>query len=210
MSTNILRINESTNRRGKRRQVSKVECLQDLKKDLPKFFLAFNKAVKKFNKVSSLFNPESKVRFNASVLNTSIVESFQEEFSNNWKWGKYKRFILKLEDYIFLVKKLNNNNKPMNIKTKHVNTISNQLSLSLFNSDVYQDDPILFFGYKIDRMGEIISPQIVYIDEDNVRWIVSENDVTLDNNLFESDRTNKKTVKVNLKEALKRKKASNE
>ena len=67
----------------------------------------------------------------------------------------------------------------MNIKTKHVNSISNQLSLSLFDSDVYQDDPILFFGYKVDRMGEVISPQIVYIDEDSVKWIVSENDINV-------------------------------
>ncbi|WP_298782639.1 hypothetical protein [uncultured Polaribacter sp.] len=200
---------DSTSRRGKRRQVSKDECLHDLKKDLPKFFLAFNKGVKKYNLVSSMFNPESKVRFDASVLNTSIVESLQVEFSDYWKWGKYKRFVLKLGDYIFLVKKLNNKNKPMNVKTKHVNTISNQLNLSLFDSEVYQDDPILFFGYKVDRMGEIISPQIVYIDESEVRWIVSENDVTtIDTN--SKSIISKKVVNVSVKEELRRKKASNE
>lgn len=85
--TNIVTKIESTSRSGKRRQVYKDECLLDLKKDLPKIFKAFNKGVKKFNKVSSMFNPESKVRFDASVLNTSIVESLQVEFSNNWKWG---------------------------------------------------------------------------------------------------------------------------
>lgn len=209
MVTNIVRKPEPASRRGKRRQVSREECLLDLKKDLPKFFYAFNKAVKKYNKVSSMFNPNSKVRFDASVLNTCIVESLQEAFSDNWKWGKYKRFILKLGDYIFLVKKFNTQNKPMNIKTRHVNTISNQLSLSLFNSDVYQDDPILFFGYKIDRMGEIFSPQIVYIDEDQVKWIVSENDVTMAENLFESKKTDN-TVKVSVKEELVRRKASNQ
>lgn len=207
--TNIVTKTDSTSRCGKRRQVSKGECLHDLKKDLPKFFLAFNKGVKKYNLVSSMFNPESKVRFDASVLNTSIVESLQAEFSDYWKWGKYKRFVLKLGDYIFLVKKLNNNNKPMNIKTKHVNTISNQLSLSLFDSEVYQDDPILFFGYKVDRMGEIISPQIVYIDESDVKWIVSENDVTtIDAN--SKSIIPKKVVNVSVKEELRRKKASNE
>lgn len=213
-NTNITMANiatkiETANRRGKRRQVSREECLLDLKKDLPKFFLAFNKAVKKYNKVASMFNPNSKVRFDASVLNTSIVESLQNEFSNNWKWGKYKRFILKLEEYMFLVKKFNNSNKPMNIKTKHVNTISNQLSLSLFDNDVYQDDPILFFGYKIDRMGEIFSPQIVYIDEDQVNWIVTENDVTAAETLFESNKSTK-SVKVSVKEQLVRRKASNQ
>lgn len=213
-NTNITMANiatkiETANRRGKRRQISREECLLDLKKDLPKFFLAFNKAVKKYNKVASMFNPNSKVRFDASVLNTSIVESLQNEFSNNWKWGKYKRFILKLEEYMFLVKKFNNSNKPMNIKTKHVNTISNQLSLSLFDNDVYQDDPILFFGYKIDRMGEIFSPQIVYIDEDQVNWIVTENDVTAAETLFESNKSTK-SVKVSVKEQLVRRKASNQ
>ncbi|MDN3593453.1 hypothetical protein [Zunongwangia endophytica] len=206
---NIVTKIESASRRGKRRQISREECLLDLKKDLPKFFLAFNRAVKKYNKVASMFNPNSKVRFDASVLNTSIVESLQDEFSNNWKWGKYKRFILKLGDYIFLVKKFNNGNKPMNIKTKHVNTISNQLSLSLFDNDVYQDDPILFFGYKIDRMGEVFSPQIVYIDEDQVKWIVSESDVTSVETLFESKNSNK-SVNVSVKEQLVRRKASNQ
>jgi hypothetical protein len=207
--SNITTKIDSANRCGKRRQVSKDECLLDLKRDLPKIFLAFNRGVKKYNKVSSMFNPESKVRFDASVLNTSIVESLQNEFSSNWKWGKYKRFVLRLGDYIFLVKKFNNNNKPMNIKTKHVNTISNQLSLTLFNNEVYQDDPILFFGYKVDRMGEIISPQIVYIDENQVQWIVSENDVTTVETLFNPILSNK-SVKVSVKEQIIRRKASNE
>jgi hypothetical protein len=206
---NIITKIDSTSRCGKRRQVSQDECLFDLKKDLPKIFKAFNKGVKKFNKVSTMFTPESKVRFDASVLNTSIVESLQNEFSNKWKWGKYKRFILRLNDYIFLVKKLNNNNMPMNIKTKHVNTISNQLSLPMFDNEVYQDEPILFFGYKTDRMGEIISPQIVYIDEDEVKWIISENDVTITETLFKPI-TQNKSVKVSIKEQLVRRKASNE
>lgn len=200
---------EFPNRFGKRRQVTKDECLHDLKKELPKLFLAFNNAVKKYNMVASMFKHESKVRFNATVLNTAIIESLQNEFSENWKWGKYKRFILKVEDYIFLVKKMNSNNKPMNIKTQHVNTISNQLSLSLFDNEIYQDDPILFFGYKVDRMGEICSPQIVYIDESNVRWIVSENEVLSIERLTKSIVPNK-SVNISLKEELRSKKASNE
>lgn len=207
--TNIVTKIDSTMRSGKRRQVSKNESLLDLKKDLPKIFKAFNRGVNKFNKVSSMFSPESKVRFDASVLNTSIVESLQDEFSNNWNWGKYKRFILRLNDYIFLVKKLNNHNMPMNIKTKHVNTISNQLSLPMFDSEVYQDDPILFFGYKVDRMGEIASPQVVYIDENQVKWIVTESDVSTTETLFKPI-TQNNSVKVSLKEQLVGRKASNE
>ncbi|MDP2542064.1 hypothetical protein CSC81_08020 [Tenacibaculum discolor] len=204
MTTNIVNISESHNRWGKRRQVSKEECLFDLKKDLPKFFLAYNRGVKKYNKITSMFRPESKVRFDATVLNTSIIESLQEVFPDRWKWGKYKRFVLKLGDYIFLVKKFKNNNKPMNIKTKHVNSISNQMSLSLFDSDIYQDDPILFFGYKVDRMGEVISPQIVYIDEDNVKWIVSENDVNVVRNEINT-KVSTNEAKVYIKEDMIRK-----
>lgn len=207
--TNINKKFEFPNRFGKRRQVTKDECLQDLKKELPKLFLAFNNGVKKYNTVASMFKHESKVRFNATVLNTAIIESLQNEFFENWKWGKYKRFILKVEDYIFLVKKMNSNNKPMNIKTQHVNTISNQLSLSLFDNEIYQDDPILFFGYKVDRMGEICSPQIVYIDESNVRWIVSENEVLSIERLTKSIVPNK-SINISLKEELRSKKASNE
>lgn len=97
----------------------------------------------------------------------------------------------------------------MNIKTKHVNSISNQLSLPMFDSEVYQDDPILFFGYKTDRMGEIVSPQVVYIDENQVKWIVTENDVTSTETLFKPN-TQNSSVKVSLKEQLVRRKASNE
>ncbi|PHN99390.1 hypothetical protein CSC82_34300 [Rhodobacteraceae bacterium 4F10] len=89
----------------------------------------------------------------------------------------------------------------MNIKTKHVNSISNQMSLSLFDSDIYQDDPILFFGYKVDRMGEVISPQIVYIDEDNVKWIVSENDVNVVRNEINT-KVSTNEAKVYIKEDM--------
>ncbi|QDO93659.1 hypothetical protein FNB79_06615 [Formosa sediminum] len=199
------------NRIGKRREVRKNELLFDLKENLEEIFFAFNKAVKKFNSISALFPPEAKVRFDANVLNTAIVESLQNAFPTKWKWGKYKRFILKLDDYIILIKKFNNNNKPMNIKTKHVNTISNQQCLPLFDSDVYQDDPILFFGYKVDRMGEIYSPQIVYIDSDNVQWIVSEDDVFKDNEKsFNKATDTNSDVKVTLKVVNIRSKSSDE
>ena len=58
MVANIVTKMDSTNRSGKRRQVSKEECLLDLKKDLPKVFKAFNRGVKKFNKVSAMFRHE--------------------------------------------------------------------------------------------------------------------------------------------------------
>ncbi|PHQ30185.1 hypothetical protein [Leeuwenhoekiella nanhaiensis] len=205
---NIPFSNYSARRGGKRRQVSREECLHDLKDELPRIFMAFNKAVKKYNKVASMFNPNAKVRFDAAVLNTAIIESLQDAFSDYCRWGKYKRFILRLKDYIFLVKKFNGHDKPMNIKTQHVNTISNQLSLPLFNDEIYQDDPIIFFGYKIDRSGEIFSPQIVYIDENQVKWIVSEDDIFNVENLFVNE-DSKKEVNVSWKGNSERKASNN-
>ncbi len=211
MSAKIKKRNELDNRLGKRRLISSEECLFELEEALPKFFTAFNRAVEKYNKVSAMFSIESKSRFDAAVLNTALVESLQLEFRDNWRWGKYKRFILRLNGYIFLVKKLKKNNKPMNVKTELVNSISNQMNLSLFDNDVYREDPILFFGYKIDKMGEIFSPQIVYIDEDKVKWIITENDITF---VSESKDVqiggNKEKAKASLRNKMVSKKASNQ
>ncbi len=208
-ATNVAQFFKSYNRRGKRRQVSLEECLFDLQEDLPKIFSAFKDGVKKYNQISSMISSQAKVRFEASLLNATIIESLQNNFPNNWKWGKYKRFILRLNEHIFLIKKLKANNKPMNVKTKHVNMISNQLSLPLFSEEVYQDDPILFFGYKVDKFGEVNSPQLVYIDEDKVKWVISENDiVSINDKARHIER--KEVAKVYLKNKGVRRKASNE
>lgn len=208
--TNIEIISDSTNNRiGKRRQVSRDECLQDIKKDLPKMFKAFNKAVKLFNKTMEDIPFSARVRLDAPLLNSRIVQCIQEEFSSNWKFGKYKRFVLRISDYLILFKKLDNKNKPMNIQTKHVNSISNQLQLTLFNDCSFFAEPILFFGYKKDKSGEIFSPQLVYIDEDMVKWIICEDDVLEIHDNIKSI-NNKKTIDLTVKKELRSKKASNQ
>lgn len=207
--TNIENINNpAKNRQGKRREVNKEECLFDLKKDLPKMFLAFNRAVKLYNKTMIDIPLESRIRVEAPMLNTRIVQCIQEVFPSKWKFGKYKRFILSINGYLILFKKLNAKSKPMNIQTKHVNTISNQLALSLFEDDYSFLEPILFFGYKKDRQGEIISPQLVYIDEDMVKWVITENEVSV----IEMKQKETKVAKeadVALKKGLGLKEASN-
>lgn len=210
MSTKLKKnSNFSNSRIGKRREVTKSECLKDLKKDLLKMFLAFNKAIKLFNKSMEDIPVHSRIRLDAPLLNTRIVQCIQEQFPDNWKFGKYKRFVLNVKDYLILFKKLNGKNKPMNIETRHVNSISNQLQLSLFNDDSFFTDPILFFGYKKDKFGEIISPQLVYIDEDKVKWIISENDVTTikDGEIFIEK---EKTIEMKLKDGVLGKKVSNQ
>lgn len=196
-------------RNGKRRQVSKDECLYDLGRALPKMFKAFNKGVKLFNKTMEDIPVDSRIRVEAPLLNSRVAQCMQEEFPDKWKFGKYKRFVLHVSDYLILVKKLNNHDKPMNIKTKHVNSISNQMQLSLFNDDSFFTSPIVFFGYKKDKSGEIVSPQLVYIDEDKVKWIITENDVTTigDNPISINP---SKSIDVTIKEHLRSKKASNQ
>lgn len=211
MTANLVKkTNPANNSRiGKRREVSQEECLHDLKKELPKMFTAYNKGVKRYNEIMEGIPLESRIRLDAPLLISCIVGEIQNKFPNEWKFGKFKRFTLRVADYLILFKKLNNNNKPMNIQTKHVNSISNQLQLSLFDNDSFFTEPILFFGYKKDKSGEIVSPQLVYIDEDSVKWIISENDVmTIQNK--EISLFTKKEVAVNVKKELKRGKASNQ
>jgi hypothetical protein len=95
----------------------------------------------------------------------------------DWKYGKYKRFILNAKGYLVLFKKLNNKGMPMNVRTKIVETINYQMMGSLFEQTGYTEDPILYFGYKKDRLGNIYQPQLVYIDENQVRWAIEEKDV---------------------------------
>lgn len=38
-----------------------------------------------------------------------------------------------------------------------------------------------FFGYKKDKFGEICDPQLVYIDENKVKWTIIERDFKTNN-----------------------------
>lgn len=161
----------------KRRIVSQKECETDLKLVLPLFFQAFYEAVELFKKEIGLTPPTARVRnYEATLLNSKILQCVQKYFPDNWCFGKYKRFILRLNGYRVLVKKLNKYNKPMNVKTKNTVAIGNQMQLSLFE-DEDVSDPVLFFGYRINSIGEIISPKLVFIDEDQVKWQITMDDI---------------------------------
>ncbi|MFD2585913.1 hypothetical protein ACFSQJ_03160 [Croceitalea marina] len=162
----------------KRRVVSLDECKLELKEALPLMFTAFKEALKSYNRDVVLTRPEARARgFEASLLNSKMIESVQNFFPNKWKFAKYKRFVLNVKGFVILFKKLNNKNLPMNIKTKSVNAISNQLSLPLFNDVGTTENPILFFGYKKDILGNISEPKLVYIDEDKVKWTITQDDI---------------------------------
>lgn len=163
---------------NRRRLASLEGCKYDLEEHLKNMFLAFQEALIKYNKELAQTPPEARARaFEASLLNSKMIASIQKHFPKNWRFGKYKRFILRIEGYIVLFKKLNKFDKPMNIKTKMVSAINSQTSLSLFNDESFIEDPILYFGYQKNKLGNIVDPKLVYIDEDQVKWTISQNDL---------------------------------
>lgn len=162
----------------KRKIISKKECLHDLESSLQTMFQAFNEAVKFFEQEVVLTPVASRAKnFEASLLNSKMMQCIQKHFPKNWKFGKYRRFILRVNGYNVLFKKLNGKDMPMNVKTFLSDAIANQLQYSLFNDSPEVADPIVFFGYRKDRFGNIISPKLVYIDENNVKWVIDSNDI---------------------------------
>jgi hypothetical protein len=39
-------------------------------------------------------------------------------------------------------------------------------------------EPILFFGYKKDKFGDITEPKLVYINNNNVIWTITADDIS--------------------------------
>jgi hypothetical protein len=160
----------------KRRLATSEECQVDLNEQLPVMFKAFTEAVRMYENEIIQTPPQSRARaFEASLLNSKMIQSIQVNFPVNWKFGKYKRFMLNLQGYTVLFKKLNGKNMPMNIKTSHATAISNQMQTSLFANERKSINPILIFGYKKDKLGSIFDPKLVYIDEEQVKWSLTEN-----------------------------------
>lgn len=164
----------------KRRLASEEGCLIDLQNELPLFFNAFEEACENYNNEVVQTPPESRCRgFEASLFNSKLIQGIQKYFPVNWKYGKYKRFILNTKGYLVLFKKLNNKGMPMNIRTNIVESINSQMMYSLFDNFDFVEEPILYFGYKKDRIGNIYQPQLVYIDENQIRWTIEESDIAV-------------------------------
>ncbi len=162
----------------KRTLATKEGVAHDLNIYLSRLFQTFYKAVSMFEEEIIKTPPQSRARaFEASLLNSKMIQSVQENFPENWRFGKYKRFLLNVKGYTVLFKKLNNKNMPMNIKTSHSLAISNQMQISLFENSSISIDPILFFGYRKDKTGRIFDPKLVYIDENKVNWTLDSNTI---------------------------------
>ncbi|MBW2960418.1 hypothetical protein [Mesonia aestuariivivens] len=184
---------KKTNYRQNKRRLATLQGAKfDLEKELPLMFKAFREAYELYEMEISNTPPQARARaFEASLLNSKMIQSIQKYFPNHWRFGKYKRFTLRTNGYIVLFKKLDNYNRPMNVKTKSVLAISQQLSLPLYSEANFVEEPILFFGYKKDKVGNIAEPKLVYLDEERVKWIVTPNDITVDTSVKTSTQSRK-------------------
>lgn len=176
-------------RTNKRRLATLDGVKIDLALELPKMFKAFDEAVELFEEEISKTPPEARGRtLEATLLNSKMIQCIQKYFPNNWRNVKHGRFILNIKGYIILFKKLNKHDMPMNVETKSTTAIAGQYSLPLFDNNTTISAPILFFGYKVDHIGRIVDPGIVYLDEQKVMWslgsdkLSKENTISLFNN----------------------------
>ena len=170
MATKVQKIFE------KRRRISKKDALEVLKDNFQELFVAYNNGLEHYNVVIQELRPEVRVRIDSGILNACIAQSFMEHFPDEWTLGKYGRIIFRWEGISMLIKKLNKNSKPSYIPTMLSDAITTQQQVSLFDCEEAKEDAILLFGYTKNSHGELLSPRIVYYDNE-VKWIADLDDV---------------------------------
>ena len=160
---------------GKRLLADYENCKLELSKDLVLLFKTFELALASTSQ--DLLN--YKVQFRSRTLEASIMQSYfaeylQQQFINKAFYGKYKRLVLRTNGYLILFKKLNGKGYPINIKTINVQSILNQNQvLDLFADSDYNDETILYFGYQKNRFNEYVNPQLIYIDNNEIKFSIS-------------------------------------
>ncbi|WP_433814773.1 hypothetical protein [Flavobacterium johnsoniae] len=186
--TQILSEDNNSSRRmqGKRLLADHDNCKLELKEELSLLFKTFLSAVNSTKEELLNFN----IRFRSRSLEASIMQSFfaeflQENFGDKAFYGKYKRLVVRANGYLILFKKLNSKGFPMNIKTTNVQSILNQNQvLDLFADTDYNDEPILYFGYQKNRFGDYVNAQLIYIDEGEIKFSISQNDMDMDLGIY--------------------------
>jgi hypothetical protein len=179
--------NKSSRRmQGKRVLADNETCKIELKSEIQLLYKAYEEALTKSSMVLSMLPVHSRSRtLEASIIQSCFAESLIENFSEKAFFGKYRRLILRVNGYLILFKKLNKKGYPMNIKTMNVQSILNQNQvLDLFSESDYNDEPILYFGYQKNRFGEYVNPQLIYIDEGEVKFSINETDVQTSLNII--------------------------
>ena len=194
---------------GKRALATLDACKLDLKKDLPRMFGVFNTALNRANKSINSYPPESRARgFEATIMQTSFMDELQKEFGNNTFFGKHKRIVFRKNGYIILFKKLDKKGYPMNIKTQNVQSILSQNQvLDLFAKSDYNEEPILYFGYQRDKFGNFVNPQLIYIDDGEIKFTINQNDVGVIKPILKAEKSAKEVNTPKLKSGLKKKQA---
>lgn len=171
--------NSSRRMQGKRLLADYGNCKLELSKELGLLFKTFESALNSTNEDLLSY----KVQFRSRTLEASIMQSYfaeylQNNFANKAFYGKYKRLVLRTNGYLILFKKLNTKGYPMNIKTINVQSILNQNQvLDLFANSDYNDEPILYFGYQKNRFNEYVNPQLIYIDDNEIKFSISAEDM---------------------------------
>lgn len=167
------------NLQKRKRIISVKECQHDLKDVLILLNEGFHEALQKALTLVKNVPPHARCRgYEATICNSCIVESMQKMFPQNWYWGKFKRFYIRIKNYIILIKKLNSNNMPMNITTLLANRINNQMQGDLFGKDDNGMEPIVIFGYTKDALGISYVPKLVYIDDGILKWVIPTSDIS--------------------------------
>ncbi len=176
---------------GKRLLADYESCKLEMNKELSLLFRTFNSALMSTREELLNFN----IRFRSRALEASIMQSYfaeflQENFGDKSFYGKYKRLVLRSNGYLILFKKLNSKGLPMNIKTINVQSILNQNQvLDLFADSDYNDEPILYFGYQKNRFGDYVDPQLIYIDEGQIKFSIHQDEI--DNGIYISSGNDK-------------------
>lgn len=181
--TQLLREDNKSSRRmqGKRLLADYDNCKLELSKELVLLFRTFESALASTTEDMSKY----KVQFRSRTLEASIMQSYfaeylQQNFASKAFYGRYKRLVLRANGYLILFKKLNGKGYPMNIKTMNVQSILNQNQvLDLFADSDYNDEPILYFGYQKNRFNEYVNPQLIYIDDNEIKFSISAGDMDL-------------------------------
>lgn len=190
--------NQSSRRmQGKRVLAVNETCKIELKNDIQLLYKAYEEALIKTSTVLSIIPIHSRSRIlEASVIQSCFAESLMKNFPEKAIYGKYKRLILRLKGYLILFKKLDKNGYPMNIKTNNIQSILNQnLTLDLFSESDYNDEPILYFGYQKNRIGEYVNPQLIYIDEGEIKFSINEADIQIGLN-FTSKKQENESIEI--------------
>lgn len=172
-------MNKSNSFYLKRRKISSKECQYDLKNYIELIFQSFNQAIELYEK--EIIQTPTAARdklLQATLLRSKIIQCIQDMFPDNWKYGKYRRFVLRICGYNILFKKLNKYNMPMNINTKNNQLIVNQIQYpTLFDDPKSCIEPIIYFGYKLNNFGIIIESSLVYIDEGKLSWQITRDEI---------------------------------